>query len=221
MVVVGLVFGIVFRNWALGLTLAILAGIIDTVYRSRTVSQIPTGGSVSRAQRRTRRQLNRMRRAGYLALHARPIPDSVEVIDHLVVGPSGVYAIDSERWRRELPIRAWNGKQLWHGPDSKKERLAHARWEAQQASDRLSAALGTEVVVRPAMAVYGPKVPWTIATIKDVDVVSGPHLRLYMRRRARMKDLPRLSPEQVRTIYNAAGTVLPGVAPTRSATPVG
>jgi Nuclease-related domain len=221
MIVVGLVFGIVFKSWPIGLSLAILAGIIDTIYRSRTVGQIPHGGSVSRAQRRTTRQLSRMRRAGYLTLQARPIPDSPEVIDHLVVGPTGVYAIDSERWRRELSIRTWNGRQLWHGPENKKVRLEHARWEAQQASDRLSAKLGTDIVVRPAMAVYGPRVPWTIVTIKDVDVGSGPHLRLYMRRRAKMKDLPKLSPETVRTIYNAAGTVLPGVAPTRTKAPVG
>jgi hypothetical protein len=228
MVVVGVAFGLLLTNWVIGLTLAILAGIAHTVYRSRTVADIPTGGSVSRAQRRTRRQLAGMRRSGYHTLHARPIPDSLEVIDHLVVGPTGVYAIDSEKWHKELPIRTRNGKQLWHGPDSKKARLEHARWEAGQASERLSAALGTEIVVRPAMAVYGPPVPWDIATIRDVDVFSGPRLRKYLRRRARMKDLPRLSAERVQEIYQAAGTVLPGVAParpgvapTRTATPVG
>ncbi len=221
MVIVGVVFWIITRNWAIVLSLAVLAGIIDTIYRSRTVADIPTGGSPDRAQRRTRRQLRRMRRAGYLTLHARPIPDSVEVIDHLVVGPTGVYAIDSEKWHRALPIRTRNGKQLWHGPDSKKERLEHARWEAQQASERLSAALGTEIPVRPAMAVYGPRVPWDIATIRDVDVFSGPRLGAYLRRRARSKTVPRLTREQVQTIYAAASSVLPGVAPARTATPVG
>jgi hypothetical protein len=227
MVIVGVAAGLLL-SWEIGLTLAILAGIGHTVYRSRTVADIPTGGSVSRAQRRTRRQLAGMRRAGYHTLHARPIPDSLEVIDHLVVGPTGVYAIDSEKWHKEMPIRTRNGRQLWHGPESKKERLEHARWEAAQASERLSAALGAEIVVRPAMAVYGPQVPWTIATIREVDVFSGPQLRKYLRKRSRMKELPRLTPERVREIYDAAGTVLPGVAParpgaapTRSATPVG
>ena len=46
-----------------------------------------------------------MRRAGYFALDARPIPNSREVIDHLVVGPTGVYAIDSEKWDPSVPIR--------------------------------------------------------------------------------------------------------------------
>lgn len=220
MVVVGVVFSIV-ASWPVGLTLAVLAGIVDTVYRSRSMARVSAGSSPDRAQRHTRRQLARMRRVGYMTLHARPIPNSPEVIDHLVVGPTGVYAIDSEKWHKDLPIRTRNGKQLWHGPESKKPRLEHARWEAKQASDRLSSALGTEVVVRPAMAVYGPKVPWDIATIRDVDVFSGPRLRKYLQRRARMKDLPRLTNEEVQKIYDAAGAVLPGVAPARTVTPVG
>jgi hypothetical protein len=230
-VLIMVVFGVVvalLTSWPVGLTLAVLAGIVHTIYTSRTVASIPTGGSPDRAQRRTRRQLTRMQRAGYHTLHARPIPDSQEVIDHLVIGPTGVYAIDSEKWHKELPIRTRNGRQLWHGPESKKQRLEHARWEAQQASERLSAALGQEIVVRPAMAVYGPKVPWDIATIREVDVFSGPRLRKYLRRRERMKDLPRLTPDEVRKIFDAAGTVLPGVAPARpgvaparTATPVG
>lgn len=227
MIVVGVVFSLL-ATWPVGLTLAILAGIAHTIYASRTVASIPTGGSPDRAQRSTQRQLARMQRAGYQTLHARPIPDSLEVIDHLVVGPTGVYAIDSEKWHKDLPIRTRNGKQLWHGPESKKPRLEHARWEAQQASERLSAALGRQIAVRPAMAVYGPKVPWDIATIREVDVFSGPGLRKYLRRRERIKGLPRLTADEVRDIYEAAGAVLPGVAPagpgvapSRTATPVG
>jgi hypothetical protein len=161
-IVVGVVFTIV-ANWQVGLSLAILAGVIDTVYRSRTAADIEAGGSEAAARRRTKRQLARMRRAGYLALNARPIPNSREVIDHLVVGPTGVYAIDSERWHKRVPIRTYNGKQLWHGPENKKARLEHANWEAQQASERLSTAVGFDVPVRAAMAIYGPKIPWDIA----------------------------------------------------------
>jgi len=219
-IVVGVAFTII-ANWQVGLSLAIVAGIIDTVYRSRTAADIAAGGSAAAAQRRTRRQLTRMRRAGYLALNARPIPNSREVIDHLVVGPTGVYAIDSERWHRRVPIRTYNGKQLWHGPENKKPRLEHAKWEAAQASERLSTAVGFDVPVRAAMAIYGPKIPWGIATIRDVDVFTGTDLGKYLRRRGRMRGLPRLTREQVQAVYNAASSVLPDVAPTRTFTPVG
>ena len=219
-IVVGVVFTIL-ASWPVGLTLGILAGIIDTIYRSRAAPDIAAGGSQTAAQRSTRRQLHRMRRAGYLALDARPIPNSREVIDHLVIGPTGVYAIDSERWHKKVPIRTYNGKQLWHGPENKKPRLEHAKWEAQQASERLSAALGFQIAVRPAMAIYGPKVPWHIATIRDVDVFTGTDLGKYLRRRGRMRDVSRLTRDQVQTVFNAARTVLPDVAPTRTFTPVG
>jgi Nuclease-related domain len=222
MIVVGLLFGILTKNWMIGLTLAILAGIIDTLYRSRNAANYENGASQAGAQRRTRRQLKRIRRDGYFALDARPIPDSREVIDHLVVGPTGVYAIDSEKWDAKVPVRTLNGKRLYRGPESQRERLEHAVWEAGQASEILSAALGTEIVVRPALAIYGPRIPWDIATIRNVDVFSGPTLRKYLRRRARQRDgAPKLTREEVRTIYDTAARMLPEVAPTRTVAPVG
>ncbi len=164
----------------------------------------------------------RLRRAGYFTLDARPIPNSPEVIDHLVVGPTGVYALDSEKWNPRLPIRTWYGKKLYHGPDSQKMRLEHAVWEAQQASEVLSAALGSEIVVRPALAIYGPKIPWDIAEIRGVDVFSGTALRKYFRRRGKMRSgVPRLTREQARTIYDTASRLLPDISASRTATPVG
>jgi len=222
-IIVGLAFGILTRSWVIGLTLAILAGIVDTIYRSRNAASYANGASQAGAQKRTRKQLAKMRRAGYFALDARPIPNSPEIIDHLVVGPTGVYAIDSEKWNPKLPIRTWNGKKLYHGPDSQKGRLEHAVWEAQQASEVLSTALGTEITVRPALAIYGPKIPWDIAEIRGVDVFSGSALPKYFKRRGRMRDgAPKLTREQVRTIYDTALRLLPDLSPTsRTATPVG
>jgi len=222
MIIVGLVFGILTRLWEVGVTLAILAGIADTVWRSRNAASYANGAPQGGAQKRTRRQLAKMRRAGYFALDARPIPNSPEVIDHLVIGPTGVYAIDSEKWNPKLPIRTWNGKKLYHGPDSQKPRLEHAAWEAKQASDILSAALGSEIVVRPALAIYGPKIPWDIAEIRNVDVFSGPALRKYLRRRSKTRDgVPKLTREQVRTIYDTASRLLPDLSQTPAAATVG
>jgi hypothetical protein len=222
MLVVGLAIGILTKSWVIGLTLAILAGIADTFYRSRRAPDYANGASQTGAHKRVHRQLSRMRRRGYFALDARHIPNTREIIDHLVVGPTGVYAIDSEKWDSKLPIRTWNGKKLYHGPASQKARLEHAAWEAQQASEILSAALGTEIAVRPALAIYGPKIPWDIATIKDVDVFTGSALRKYLKRRGRMHDgVPKLTREEARTIYDTAARMLPDVASTPAATPVG
>jgi hypothetical protein len=222
MLVVGLAFGIFTQSWEIGLTLAILAGIVDTIYRSRNAAHYVNGPHPG-ARRHTSKQLAKMGREGYFVLNARLIPNSDEIIDHLVIGPTGVYAIDSEKWDPKLPIRTLNGKRLYLGPESQKPRLEHAIWEAGQASEILSAALGTEITVRAALAIYGPKIPWDIATIRNVDVFTGPALRKYLKRRGRMKDgVVQLTREEVRTIYDAASRTMPDdAASSRTYTPVG
>ncbi len=205
-----------------------LAGIADTVRRSRstTLALYMNGARHPGARKQTRAQLNKMRREGYFTLDARAIPNSPELIDHLVIGPTGVYAIDSEKWDARLPIRTINGKRLYLGPESQKDRLEHAAWEASQASEILSAALGYEVAVRPALAIYGPKVPWDVATIRNVDVFTGSALGKYLKHRHRKRSqphegVPSLTREEVRTIYDTAARMLPEASPSRTGAPVG
>ena len=187
-----------------GLLFAVLAAIADTIIRSRTVFKGPAGVRLTKAQKHTVRQLSSLQRKGYRAMHILPIPDSEEQIDHLVIGPAGVFAIDSEDWDKRMPVRTSNHRQLWHGPRSMKDRLEHAHWEADQAASLLSAALGSPVTVRAAMAVYGPKIPWDVAEIRDVDVFSGERLRIYLRRRARRRDNNPLSASEIERVDKAA-----------------
>jgi Nuclease-related domain len=225
MVVAGAVFGLLTKSWEVGLTVAILAGIIDSVYRSRNAANYVVNGAQpgGRAQKTTSRQLAKLRREGYLTIEGRHIPESPEIIDHLVIGPSGVFAIDSEKWDPKLPIRTINGKRLYLGPESQKDRLEHAIWEASQASEILSATLGTTIPVRPALGIYGPKIPWEMATIRSVDIYTGNQLRKYLKRRGRVKEgAIRLTGEQIRAIYDAADQQLPHTAGSKTnVAPVG
>ena len=201
-------FSIIF-SWQVGLTLAVIAIIADTIYRSRRGNYGTGKVRLTGAQRKTRRQLAKLGHAGYRAMNGNLIPGSEEQIDHLVVGPAGVFAIDSEAWDKRLAVRTRNARQLWHGPFSMKDRLEHAHWESQQAADLLSGAMGKPVAVRPAMAVYGPKIPWDVATIREVDVFSGPRLRKYLRRRARQADVRPLTDDEIERIYKAANQAFP------------
>jgi Nuclease-related domain len=208
-VVIGVAVGW-WLNWRIGLTVAALIAIVDTVYQSKTMSVIPASARVIAAQRRTQRRLATLRPSGFLALNARSIPGSPSVIDHLVVGPPGVYAVDSEYWDRRLSVRAGAGNVLYHGPANKKERLVHARWEATQAARLLGAALQQEIRVRPVMVIYGPKIPWAVARLRGVDVFSGAGIRKYFRRQVRASHY-RLSSAQVNRIYEVAAKALPPV----------
>jgi hypothetical protein len=199
----------VWLGWRFGLTAAVIVVIADTVYRSRTTSVIPAEARVTFAQRRTKRRLKMLRTAGYLSLHQRGIPGTESVIDHLVIGPGGIFAIDSELWDRRLPVRGVRSGHLYHGPYSQKKRLEHARLEAAQASELLSEELGRDIRARPAMVIYGPTVPWNVATLDGVDVFSGGRIRKYFARQTKVSRGSRLDREQVEEIHSAAQQILP------------
>jgi hypothetical protein len=207
-IIVGVAFGFLLKDWRWGLTFAVLAAIADTIYRSRTVFSGPDGASLTAAQRRTVRQLGKMERRGYRALHCVRIPNSDDQVDHVVIGPAGVFAIDSVAWDKRTPVRTSSHRQLWHGSANMKDVLEHSRWESEQIADLLSGALDRPVSVRPAVAVYGPKIPWQVATIRDVDTFSGPSLRTYLKDRARKVKAQRLSRSEVERIDQAAHETL-------------
>ena len=208
-VIAGVAFGILLHNWVWGLTFAVLAAIADTIIRSRTSVNGPAGVRLTRAQKGTIRQLDSLQRRGYRAMHILPIPDSDEQIDHLVIGPAGVFAVDSEDWDKRMPVRTSSHLKLWHGPNPKTDRLDHAHWEADQAAKLLSAAMGRPVTVRAAMAVYGPGIPFDVAEIRDVDVFSGPQLRKYLRRRARRRGTQPLTESEIERLDKAAHEAFP------------
>lgn len=226
-VVVGFAFT-VWQGWRIGLTAAAAVAIADTVYHSRTMSLIPAAARVSEAQRRTRRRLMLLRPLGYRALHRRGIPGTESIIDHVVVGPGGVFAVDSEHWDRRLPVRAIAaggspapparaasaaastsaaGPMLYHGPYSQRERLAHACWEAGCAARLVGAELGRPVYVAPAMIIYGPTVPWIIARLRGVDVFAGRRVVRFFRYPVSTRH--RLSRAEISAIWQAAEQALP------------
>lgn len=209
-VLVGLVFTLVF-SLRVGFTFAVIMVIADSVRQSRTTSSVDAWRKSSAAERRTERQLRGLEKSGWQVLHARAVPRDDEgvsdgKIDHLVIGPSGVYAIDSEKWDKRLPVRTLSHRKLFHGPFNKKDRLDEACWEAGQASRLLSAQVGFEVPVQPSVAIYGPTIPWKVMTVRDVDVYSGGRARSYLRRRPKI-----LTETDVRRIARAAEQTLPPV----------
>jgi hypothetical protein len=67
----------------------------------------------ARGERRTARQLDRLTDRGWVVFHDLAVPGFRANVDHLAVGPSGVFLIDSKNWRGRL-VFAPDGT-LWHG----------------------------------------------------------------------------------------------------------
>ena len=199
----------VLLGWRIGVAVAVLVVVGDVVRSSRKSSSVAAWQKSSAAERRTERQLKSLHRNGYLVLHARAVPRDDEGvsdgrIDHLVIGPSGVYAIDSEKWDKRLPVRTMSHLKLFHGPFNKKDRLDEARWEAQMASEIIGERVGFEVPVQPSVAIYGPSIPWKVMRVREVDVYAGNRARSYFRRRPKI-----LTDGDVQRIFQAAEKVLP------------
>lgn len=190
-------------TWWVGLAGLLIAVGLDAAYRVRTHSTVPAWRKMGSSERRTERKLFRLEAKGYRALHARAITDSTAQIDHLVVGPTGVFAVDSERWGRHLSVRAYPN-QLYVGPFSRNEPLREARWEADRARELLREHLDLEVDVVPALAIYGPKVPWKVLHVRGVDVFAGGRVRRWIRRRR-----PVFGPDDVERIATTASAALP------------
>jgi Nuclease-related domain len=145
-------------------------------------------------ERRTARLLNPLERQGWAVLHDLAVPGSRANIDHLVIGPGGVFAIDSKHYRGRLQLDA--SGRLWHGRYPLAPTLRAVDFEADQAAQVLP---DPDVVVVPIVAVHGAQVPWGKVVMQGVPVVAARRLPSMLRQ------LPAvLGPERVAALADQA-----------------
>jgi Nuclease-related domain len=117
-------------------------------------------------ERRTAQLLGPLDRHGWAILHDLAIPGSRANIDHLAIGPGGVFVIDSKQYRGRLQLDP--SGQLWHGRYLLGPALRAVSFEADQAAQVLP---DPGVVVRPVMAIHGARVPWGKVVMDGIPVV--------------------------------------------------
>jgi hypothetical protein len=145
-------------------------------------------------ERRTARLLGPLVRHGWAVLHDLAVPGSRANIDHLVIGPGGVFVIDSKHYRGRL--RLDSSGRLWHGGYPLAPALRTVDFEADQAAQILT---DPDVVVVPIVAVHGAQVPLGKVVTKGVPVVAARRLPSMLRA------LPTvLGPEQVAVLVDQA-----------------
>src|SRR5512133_3602705 len=105
-------------------------------------------------ERCTARLLGQLGRQGWAVLHDLAIPGSQVNLDHVVIGPGGVFVIDSKQYRGRLQLDP--SGRLWHGRYSLTPALRAVEFEADQAARVLA---DPQVVVLPIVAVHGAQVP--------------------------------------------------------------
>ncbi|MDH6116831.1 nuclease-related domain-containing protein [Kitasatospora sp. GAS204B] len=96
-------------------------------------------------------RLNRLRRGGWKVLHSIQLPSGSD-IDHLVIGPPGVFTVNTKHHK---------GKSVWQGDHAITVNRSTTRYlpisesEAERVGRVLSARSGFLVPVRPVLAVVG------------------------------------------------------------------
>ena len=83
-------------------------------------------------ERRTARVLAALERQGWAVLHDLAVPGSPANLDHLVIGPGGVFVIDSKQYRGRLQLD--QSGRLWHGRYPLAPALRAVSFEADQAA---------------------------------------------------------------------------------------
>ena len=122
-------------------------------------------------ERRTAQLLAPLERQGWAVLHDLAVPGSRANLDHLVIGPGGVFMIDSKHYRGRLQLDSF--RQLWHGHYPLAPTLQAVSFEADQAAQVLP---DPGVAVVPIMAVHGAQVPWGQVVIDGVPVLPARRL---------------------------------------------
>jgi hypothetical protein len=126
-------------------------------------------------ERRTARLLGPLERQGWAVLHDLAVPGSPANLDHLVIGPGGVFVVDSKQYRGRLRLDP--SGRLWHGRYLLTAVLRAVSFEA----DRASQVLADPQVVVPIVAVHGAQVPWGKVVTHGVPVVSARRLPSMLR----------------------------------------
>jgi hypothetical protein len=113
--------------WAAPVGLAV-AALVAWRLRFRPSEQVMAWQRGVAGERRTARLLDRLTGDGYVVFHDLAVPGSPANVDHLVIGPSGVFVIDSKQWTGSVHQGA--DGLVWHNHYRLDRTLETVRWEA-------------------------------------------------------------------------------------------
>jgi hypothetical protein len=117
--------------WAVVLGLA-AATLVGWRWRFRSSEQVTAWRRGAAGERRTARLLDRLTHDGYVVFHDLAVPRSPANVDHLVIGPTGVFVIDSKQWSGS--VHQGSDGLAWHNHYRLDRTLETVRWEAEAIS---------------------------------------------------------------------------------------
>lgn len=132
----------------------------------------------------------------WTALHAVPVGTRGSDIDHVLVGPPGVFTINT---KRHPGAKVWLGERMLMVAGQKTDHLRNSRHEAKRAAKLLSAAVGSSIETRPLLVLVGTLSMTVKQRPQDVVVLTDVQLVRWLTKRK-----PALEPELVARLASAA-----------------
>jgi hypothetical protein len=110
----------------------VVAALVAWRLRFRPSEQVTAWRRGAAGERRTARLLDRLTDDGYVVFHDLAVPGSPANVDHLVIGPSGVFVIDSKQWSGS--VHQGSDGLAWHNHYRLDRTLETVRWETATVS---------------------------------------------------------------------------------------
>ncbi|MDP8904020.1 MAG: NERD domain-containing protein [Chloroflexota bacterium] len=136
-----------------------------------TPSHVTAWATGADGEQRTARQLAPLEADGFRMLHDRRIPMGRANIDHIVIGPPGVFVIESKSYAGRLRI---SGREISVHGRRTTGWLDEVRREAVAVEEALAAELARlGIAVQPIICVHRAELPWFGSSVDGIAIVSG------------------------------------------------
>ncbi|MER5418279.1 nuclease-related domain-containing protein [Streptosporangium roseum] len=144
-----------------GLVAGLLVGAADMLWVWHSYEATAVWRGRRRGETITGKLLRRkLRKHGYHILDGRAVPGQAS-IDHLVIGPGGIWVVDNEAWDPETEIARY-GERLFLG-EKYGSKVAKALVDASESlAGVLSKESGIPVTIEPLLAVHGGELRRTV-----------------------------------------------------------
>lgn len=124
-------------------------------------------------ERRTATYLKPLEQVGFIVLHDRRVPGSRANIDHVAIGPTGVWVVETKSWRGRISIEhdevILNGRRQGAVDQALRNALA-----VQVAAAAELQRLG--VTARPVICFHRTRLPWFQRSVRGVEIADGNRL---------------------------------------------
>jgi hypothetical protein len=152
-------------------------------------------------ERKTARYLDRLAEAGFIVLHDRKVPGYGGNLDHVAIGPTGVWAIETKNVAGKVEINGDSLRIRGYRQDKMVDQVYREATAMQVALGESLTRLG--LTVTPVICLHRGELPWFNKTVRGVRLASGRQLVRLLR-----DGEPRISSGDVRALAAAADRLL-------------